>query len=68
MRTLVLLGFIIGGLVVAGAIHISKSGDNLEISVDTRKVEAVTGAVVREGEAIVRNARTATATPPNQSR
>lgn len=68
MRTLVLLGFIIGGLVVAGAIHISKSGDNLEISVDTRKVEAVTGAVVREGEAIVRNARTATATPPSQSR
>jgi len=68
MRTLVLLGFIIGGLVVAGAIHISKSGDNLEISVDTRKVEAVTGAVVREGETIVRNARTAAATQPPQSR
>jgi len=68
MRTLVLLGFIIGGLVVAGAIHISKSGDNLEISVDTQKVEAVTGAVVREGETIVRNARTAAATQPPQSR
>jgi len=68
MRTLVLLGFIVGGLVVAGAIHISRTGDDIEISVDTRKVEAVTGAVVREGETIVRNARTATATPPTQSR
>jgi hypothetical protein len=66
MRTLVLLGFIVGGLVVAGAIHISKTGDNVEISVDTRKVEAITGAVVREGETIVRNARTAA--PPTQSR
>lgn len=56
MRTLLLLGLIVGGLVVAGAIHISRSGDQLEISVDTRKVESVTGQVVREGQTLLRNA------------
>ena len=56
MRTVLLLGLIVGGLVVAGAIHISRSGDQLEISVDTRKVEAVTGHAVREGQPPLRSA------------
>jgi hypothetical protein len=56
MRTLLLLGLVVGGLVVAGAIHISQSNGNIEISVDKQKVKAVTGEVIREGEAIIKNA------------
>lgn len=65
MRTLILLGLVVGGLVVAGAIHITQSGDQIEISVDKRKVEAVTGSVVREGETLLRNAQSPS---PVQSR
>jgi len=57
MRTLVLLGLVVGGLIAAGAIHVSQSGGNIEISVDKQKVQAVTGQVVREGEAILKNAQ-----------
>lgn len=56
MRTLILLGLVVGGLVVAGAIQITQSGDHIEISVDKQKVEAVAGEAVREGESILRNA------------
>jgi hypothetical protein len=65
MRTLLILGLVVGGLVVAGAIHITQSGDQIEISVDKRKVEAVTGSVVREGETLLRNAQSPS---PVQSR
>jgi hypothetical protein len=63
--TLLILGLVVGGLVVAGAIHITQSGDQIEISVDKRKVEAVTGSVVREGETLLRNAQSPS---PVQSR
>jgi hypothetical protein len=56
MRTLILLGLIVGGLVVAGAIHITQSGNSVEISVDKQKVEAVASRVLSEGEAALRNA------------
>ena len=56
MRTVILLGLVVGGLLVAGAIHITQSGDHIEISVDKQKVEAVAGEAIREGEAILRNA------------
>jgi len=56
MRTILLLALVVGGLVVAGAIHITQSGDNVQISVDKQKVEAVAGRVVQEGEALLRNA------------
>ena len=59
MRTLILLGLVVGGLVVAGAIHITQSNGNIEISVDKAKVEAVTGQVIREGQTIIRNAQNA---------
>jgi hypothetical protein len=59
MRTLILLGLVVGGLVVAGAIHITQSNGNIEISVDKAKVEAVTGQVLREGQTIIRNAQNA---------
>lgn len=59
MRTLLLLGLVVGGLVVAGAIHISQSDGNIEISVDKQKVQAVTGEVIREGEAFLKNAQNA---------
>jgi hypothetical protein len=65
MRTLLILGLVVGGLVVAGAIHITQSGGQIEISVDKRKVEAVTGSVVREGETLLRNAQSPS---PVQSR
>lgn len=56
MRTLILLGLVVGGLVVAGAIHITQSGDHIEISVDKQKVEKVAGEALREGETLLRNA------------
>lgn len=68
MRTLLLLGLVVGGLVVAGAIHISQSDGNIEISVDKQKVQAVTGEVIREGEAILKNAQNASAQSGSQTR
>ena len=56
MRTLLLLGLVVGGLVVAGAIHITQNGDQIEISVDRDKVKAVAAEAVREGEQVLRNA------------
>ena len=57
MRTLLLLGFIVGGLVVAGAIHVSRSGDHIEITVDEQKVEAVADDLLHEGQAALRSAQ-----------
>lgn len=65
MRTLMLVALVVGGLVVAGAIHISQSDGQIEISVDKHKVEAVTGEVIREGRTIIRNAA---AQNPSQTR
>ena len=56
MRTLILLGLVVGGLVVAGAIHISQSDGTIQVSIDEQKVKNVAGAVAREGEEILRNA------------
>lgn len=68
MRTLLLLGLVVGGLVVAGAIHISQSNGNIEISVDKQKVQAVTGEVIREGEEILKNAQNAGGQGGSQTR
>lgn len=57
MRTIMLLALIAGGLVVAGAIHITQSGDQIDVSIDKQKVGAVTRRVVAEGETILRNAQ-----------
>ena len=56
MRTLILLGLVVGGLVVAGAIHISQSDGTIQVSIDEQRVEAVAGTVAREGEQILRSA------------
>lgn len=56
MRTLLILALVVGGLVVAGAVHISRSGDTLEVSVDRQKLEAVAESVIREGETVLENA------------
>ena len=56
MRTLILLGLVVGGLVVAGAIHISQSNGTIQVSIDEQKVKNVAGAVAREGEQILRQA------------
>lgn len=56
MRTLLLLGFIVGGLIVAGAIHVSRSGDEIDVSIDTQRVRVVAGEVLREGEAALETA------------
>lgn len=61
MRTILLLALIVGGLVVAGAIHITQSGNQIDVSIDTQKVEAVTGRVIAEGETILRNAQNGSA-------
>lgn len=56
MRTLILISVVVGGLVVAGAIHISQSNGQIEISIDQQKVKNVAGVVAREGEQALRNA------------
>jgi hypothetical protein len=56
MRTLILLGLVVGGLVVAGAIHISQSNGTIQVSIDEQKLEAVAGTVASEGEEIIRQA------------
>ncbi|MFM7137632.1 MAG: hypothetical protein ACKO1M_11270 [Planctomycetota bacterium] len=56
MRTLILLGLVAGGLVVAGAIHITQSNGTIQVSIDEQKVKAVAGTVAREGEEIIRQA------------
>ena len=58
MRTLILVGLVVGGLVVAGAIHITQSNGTIEVSIDKQKVQAVAGQVAREGEEIIRRAAT----------
>ncbi len=58
MRTLILLGLVVGGLVVAGAIHITQSNGTIQVSIDEQKVKNVAGSVAREGEGILRNAAT----------
>ena len=68
MRTLMLLGLIVGGLVVAGAIHITQSNGTIDVSIDKSKVEAVTGQVIREGQTILRNAQNQSATVAPQAR
>ena len=52
MRTLVILGLVVGGLVVAGAIHISQSNGTIEVSIDKQKVQTI----AREGEEIIKRA------------
>jgi hypothetical protein len=54
MRTLILLGLVVGGLVVAGAIHISQSNGTIEVSIDKQKVQNI----AREGEEIIKRAAT----------
>ena len=49
MRTLMILGLIVVGLVAAGAIHISTSGNNVDITVNKERLKAVTTEVVEEG-------------------
>jgi hypothetical protein len=56
MRTLVILGLIVVGLVAAGAIHISTSGKNVDITVDRERLKAVTTEVVEEGSNVWRSA------------
>jgi hypothetical protein len=58
MRTLVILGLVVGGLMVAGAIHISQTNGTIEVSIDKQKVQTI----AREGEDIVRRAATQAAT------
>jgi hypothetical protein len=54
MRTLILLGLVVGGLVVAGAVHISQSNGTIEFSIDKQKVQNI----AREGEEIIKRAAT----------
>lgn len=56
MRTLILLGIVVGGLVAAGAIHISQTDGQVEISIDKQKVKNVAGTVASEGEDFLRSA------------
>ncbi|MFM8414279.1 MAG: hypothetical protein ACKOCX_06100 [Planctomycetota bacterium] len=65
MRTLVILGLIVGGLVVAGAIHISQTDGTIEVTIDEQKVEDVAVRVATEGRQLLRQAA---AEPGTQTR
>lgn len=59
MRTLIVVGLIVAGLVAAGAIHISTSGNDVEITVNRDRLKAVTTEVVEEGTTAWRSASAA---------
>jgi hypothetical protein len=52
MRTLIILGLVVGGLVVAGAIHINQSNGTIDVSIDKQKVQNI----AREGEEFIKRA------------
>lgn len=56
MRTLVILGLVVGGLIAAGAIHISQTNGTIEVTIDEQKAEDVASRVAAEGEQILRQA------------
>ena len=56
MRMLFLLAAIVVALVAVGVIHLQKSGDNINVSIDENKLRQTTAKVVREGEQIVNEA------------
>ena len=56
MRTLILIGLVVGGLVAAGAMHITQSNGTIQVSIDEQKVKDVAGTVAHEGEEIIRQA------------
>lgn len=62
MKTLFLIGLVVAGLVAAGAIHISTSGNDVEITVNKERLKAVTSEVVEEGKTVWRSASAAAPT------
>ena len=56
IRNLILLGLVVGGLVVAGVIHIQQNGNSLSVTVDEQKLKVTAGEVLQSGEKILKNA------------
>ena len=56
MRTLMLLGLIIAGLFVAGAIHVQQRGNTIDVTVDEDRIKAVAKQVVAEEQAVLKHA------------
>lgn len=56
MRTLILIGLVVGGLVVAGVIQIQKGNDTINITVDKHKLHETTDKAVKVGDQMLRQA------------
>ena len=65
IRTLVLLGIVAAGLVAVGVIRVQQNGNNLDVTIDEKKLEATTQEAIRTGEAMLQKAA---ARPGNPTR
>ncbi|MEI6037813.1 MAG: hypothetical protein WCQ91_07815 [Planctomycetota bacterium] len=53
MKTLILLGIVVAGLVVSGAIQINQSGNSLQVTIDEKKLEATAAEAMKDGQAML---------------
>ena len=65
IKDLVLLGIVAAGLVAVGVIRVQQNGNNLDVTIDERKLEATTQEAIRQGEVMLQKAA---ARPENQPR
>jgi hypothetical protein len=56
MRTLILLGVVVAGLIAAGVIHIQKGSDTINITVDQNKLHQTEEEAVKLGGAVLKQA------------
>jgi hypothetical protein len=56
VRIILLLVVVVGALIVAGVLHISKSGDQYTIDVDKKRLEQVEGQALKTGDNILHQA------------
>ena len=59
MRLLVLLGFGVIALVAVGVIHISKTNNEIEITIDRQKAEAAEEMIIDRGKQVLGEAQDA---------
>lgn len=59
MRTIFVLGAIAIALSAAGVIHLTKNGDQVDISIDKNKLRQTTAKVIEEGKHFVDEAEQA---------
>lgn len=60
MKTLILLGIVVAGLVAAGAIQINQSGNTMQVTIDEKKLEATAAEAMKDGQAMLQRSHAPT--------